>query len=53
MLGLWLTTIGAMAIFFATLYFFFLVIRDAVNAEDSKVIDKLPEKESSQQKQFS
>ena len=46
MLGLWLTTIGAMAIFFATLYFFFRIIRDAVNAEDSNVIDKLPDEDS-------
>ncbi|WP_404332438.1 hypothetical protein [Mesobacillus maritimus] len=47
MLGLWLTTIGAMTIFFAMLYFFFRFIRGAVNSEDSIRVDKLPEKDSS------
>ncbi|MBY0098068.1 hypothetical protein [Mesobacillus maritimus] len=47
MLGLWLTLIGAMSIFFAMLYFFFMFIRGAVNSEDSSRVDKLPEKDSS------
>jgi hypothetical protein len=45
--GLWLTTIGAMTIFFAMLYFFFIFIRSSVNSEDSIRVDKLPEKDSS------
>lgn len=47
MVGLWLTTIGAMTIFFAMLYFFFICIRGAVNAEDAVRVDKLPEKDPS------
>jgi hypothetical protein len=45
--GLWLTTIGAMTIFFAMLYFFFICIRGAVDAEDAVRVDKLPEKDPS------
>lgn len=53
MLGLWLTTIGAMTIFFAMLYFFFKFIQAAVNAEDSHIIDKLPDDNASIYKESS
>lgn len=53
-LGLWLTTIGAMTIFFVMLYFFFKFIQAAVNSEDSYTVDQLPKdqpiyKETSQE----
>lgn len=53
MLGLWLTTIGAMTIFFAMLYFFFKFIQASVNAEDSHIIDKLPDDNASIYKESS
>ncbi|MCM3587524.1 hypothetical protein M3182_17450 [Mesobacillus maritimus] len=46
MLGLWLTLIGSMTIFFVGLYFFFIMIKSAMNAEDSRKVDKLPENDT-------